>query len=89
MHRAWLCVSRSGIKHQGKFWKAQGAWGSIREPQERVSEVVGGLWDITLYGHGPMAHVPVLCGAMWCYVARASSITCYRKGGFPMVLFVL
>ena len=26
---------------------------------------------------------------MWCYAARAGSITCYRKGGFPMVLFVL
>ena len=28
-------------------------------------------------------------GAMWCYTARAGSIMCYRKGGFPMVLFVL
>ena len=25
----------------------------------------------------------VLCGAMWCYAARAGSITCYRKGGVP------
>ena len=37
----------SGVKYQRKFWKAQGALGSIREPQERVSEVVGGLWDVT------------------------------------------
>ena len=47
MHRTPLCVSGSGVKYQGKFQKAQGASGSIGETQERVSEAVGGLWDVT------------------------------------------
>ena len=34
-----------------RFHKAWGALESIREPQERVSEVVWGLWDITGMGN--------------------------------------
>ena len=48
MHGTWLYVSGSGVKHQGKFWEAQRASGSIRGPQGRVSEAVGWLRDVTL-----------------------------------------
>ena len=43
MHRTLaVCVWKwcNCVKHQGQFWKAQGASGSIREPQGRVSEAV-------------------------------------------------
>ena len=66
MHRAQLCVSGSGIKHQGKFQKAQGALESIREPHGRVSEVVGGLHN-TLKCRGQSDSVFAPCSPVSMY----------------------